>query len=324
MTIDPTAPLFTIESLRFEDHDDDAANDLQLRLQALGEAVDVWVGQDLTQVPWKEPWELCWVLGGDGVPATAGISLRIGICWEEDSPWEERGFYVGVFFASVDAMAPSLGDVGGQHAADHDVPTRVRAILHLANADILPPPGPDWCLLDGPVGGWNLDTRWSRPATVTGDTSPDDNYRELRDQARQGIEDTELAGALLYFFPAEDVLGLNLQQVVEHLAPAFVFGKLAMEEITRPDGEVHPWVTTVRNGGRNPLLDLSAYPAGFEIEGMDPATELEWEMMMSFVVGFDGGGASEWPGIAWAHLFTRRREPGMGLAGVNELSKPLR
>jgi len=51
---------------------------------------------------------------------------------------------------------------------------------------------------------------------------------------------------------------------------------------------------------------------------------LEWEMMMSFVVGFDGSGASEWPEVAWAHLFTRLREAGMGLSGVNELSEPLR
>ena len=316
-TIDPTKPLFTAESLRFEDHDDDAANDLEHRLQELGEAIDVWVGQGLVRVPWEDPWEHRWMLDGRTPPSTAGISLRVGICWEEDSPWEERGFYVGVFFADVDTMAPILDS--------RDGPTRVRAILHMAGADVLPPPGPDWCLMDGPLGGWNLDTRWSRPATVPReDTSPDDNYKEMQERVREGIEDAELAGALLYFFPAEDVLGLNLQQFVEHLAPAFVFGKLAFEEITRPDGDAHPWLTTVREGGRNPLLDLSAYPAGFEIEGMDPATELEWEMMMSFVEGFDGGGASEWPEIAWAHLFALRRDAGVGLAGVNELSEPLR
>ena len=50
-TIDPTTALFTVEPLRFEDHDDDAANDLEHRLQELGEAIDVWVGQGLTRLP---------------------------------------------------------------------------------------------------------------------------------------------------------------------------------------------------------------------------------------------------------------------------------
>ncbi len=313
--IRPNTLLFTAETLHFEFHDDAAADDHERRLRALEDAMDVWVGgSGLVQqsTPWNQHWEYYWALDGVSPPRATGVSLRVGACWDDDNPWGKRGIYLGVLFADVDAMGPLLGE-------GHDVPARVRAILRLAHADILPSRSPDWCLRDG------FDVGWARSAVASGPRDPDDSFRELRERVRKARGDARLyPAALLYFFPIENLIGLTLEQVAEHLAPAFVFGKLVMEEVVRQEDAVHPWVNAVRNGGRNPLLDLSAYPPGFRIEDMDLPTRLEWEMMRAFVEGFDGSGASEWPVIAWAHLFTLRREASMGLVGVNELAEPLR
>ena len=317
-SVDPTAPLFTVESLRYEDHGDTDANDLQNRLTALAESTDVWVGQGVPMIPWTEPWEFCWVLRRNSRSHADGISLRLGLCREEGGPWQERGLYVGVFFTGK-------YDLRLFSTRDQDFADRVRAILRMASAGILPPPGPDWCLLNDQVGGERLDTQWVRPATVTGDVNPLDHFWELRDLVREQLHDLDAslpaATALLYFFPAEDILSLNLQEVVEHIAPAFVFSRMVMEEMCRLPNEVHSWLTAYRRDGQNLLLQIKDPPGPFTIEGMDPVTELEWKMMMVFTEMVDEDRAAAWTEVICASLLDLRQDERMGLAGVNELAE---
>ena len=327
--IDFTKPLFTVENFDFEDPDDEAEADLQLRLDALAEAFDVWVGSGLRlSAGPKDAVERRWDLENPSEEDawTAG-TVRVGMVTEDASPWGVRGLYVAALFDGAEGAERLFGKPGSKKGA-REAERRVLACLRVSQAFRLPEERPDWCLLAEPSGGRSFENLWSKPASLAKQDVAQTNYQELRSEfeARGGAPDSVPSVALMYQWSAEEVIGPTPQLVVEKIEAAFVYMRMVIEDLTAAPTKRHPMVVEARRSIRaNRLLKVCAYPDDFVFPGdMIPPEQAEYDLLEPMVKGLDGSGASEWPEIVWAHLLRLRREAGIGLAGLWDLVDPLK
>jgi len=329
LPIDFTKPLFTVKSFDFEDPDDEAEADLQLRLDALAEAFDVWVGSGLhLSAEPKDAVERRWELENPSKKDSwkAG-TVRVGMVAEDASPLGVRGLYVAALFDGAEGAERLFGKPDSKKGA-REAERRVLACLRVSQAFRLPEERPDWCLLAEPCGGRAFENLWSKPASLAEQDVAQTNYHELRRefQTRGRAPDAVRSVALMYQWSAEELIGPTPQQLVERLEAAFVYMRMVVEDLAAPTAKRHQMVVDARRSIRaNPLLQLGAYPDGFVDPGdMIPPEQAEYDLMEPMVEGLDGSGASEWPEIVWAHLLRLRKEAGIGLAGLWDLVDPLK
>ena len=335
--VDPLAPLFSLGD--FEATDGRFKPDTIGRAWALARNLQVWAGVDarlddfapFRPVPeflwWPHP--RCWKPRHD----RNGPTLRVGIGHRGGLPrYEEPSAFVAVAWPNGHAVRRLVGDFGpvAEGARRAEATARAMAITAMCRAPCLPDDAPAWCVrrTDRRDPDGVVDTIFYEPAF---DRRAGDAVDELTwDDVQHEIATFELddesyfpAVFLMWRLPADEVVGGDLQEVTELLAPAFVAARMAMEETVRPFGRPHPLLGAAR-AGVDLLADIEDFPTGWARETADPTEVIERDLVRA-AVGRRLEGFTEYRAeVLLAHAVEWRRLPGIGLAGVIEMFEATR
>ena len=126
---------------------------------------------------------------------------------------------------------------------------------------------------------------------------------------------------LFFRYPAKAVAGLPIEEVVNLVAPSWVWCNWVINEISRPTYPVHSMLTDLRECGRNPLERTDAYPSNWDMDR--PLDWLEFQLAETFTDGLPYGVANEFRSMSAAHLVMLRRDPLVGVTGIMEIADHL-
>ena len=96
---------------------------------------------------------------------------------------------------------------------------------------------------------------------------------------------------LFFRYPAKAVVGLPIEEVMDLVAPSWVWCNWVIEEFSRPKDYVHPMLTELRECSRNPLEQTDDYPPGWDMDR--PLDWLEFQLAETFTDGLPYGVANE-------------------------------
>jgi hypothetical protein len=335
--VDPLAPLFSLGD--FEAPDGRFTPDTIGRAWALARNLQIWAGVDarlddfapFRAVPeslwWPHP--RCWKPRLD----RKGPTLRVGVGHQGGLPrHEEPSAFVAVAWPNGHAVRRLVGDFGpvAEGARRAEATARAMAITAMCRAPCLPAAAPAWCVrrTDRSDPDGVVDTIFYEPAfdRRAGDAVDELTWDDLRHEiATFELDDESYFPSvfLMWRWPANEVVGADLQEVTELLAPAFVAARMAVEETVRPFGRPHPLLGAVR-AGVDLLVDIEDFPTGWARETADPVEVIERDLVRDAVGRWLDGFTEYRAGVLLAHAVEWRRLPGIGLAGVIEMFGAMR
>lgn len=335
--IDPTTHLFGHAD--FEADGGRFSTETIGRTYALARNLHLWAGVDarldeyaaVPPVPehmwWPHP--RAWRPKHDGSGPTIRVCIgpRGGLARHE-----EPALFVAGAWPSGHAVRRLVGDFGpvAEAARRREATTRAMAVTAMCRAPGLPEDGPAWCLrrTDRSDPDRSLETVFHEPAfdRRAGDAVDELTWDDLRQEiAPFDLDDSTFLPSvfLMWRWRADEVVGGNVQQVTELLAPAFVAARMAVEETIRPFGRPHPLIGAVR-AGIDLLADIEGFPVGFDPQAGDPVEVIERDLVRAAVGRRLEGLPAYRADVLLAHAVEWRRLPGIGLAGVNEMFDAMR
>ena len=328
---DPTVPVLTEADF----NDNNPARISAWALGPLGDQLRSWQGSPLPSLDrvWTRGAEVSWKAGSRELPNHQLVQL-VAVGGPTAMPGNEPGLALALAALTPQAAArllPSPPWASGAQPVDKVWP-RVAAMLRLAGAPVLTARGRprrlEWWLRawspDAAVG----DIEYIIPAL---DSAGEDRGQwELAGQAVDEIYDPSKArhaqvAVALHFEPSE-VVDLPVEELACQLWPAWAWLRLLAAEIERPfSGKPHPWLRQLREDGRNPLVDVEAWPPEHDPEADEQELFVRELLLEPLMAGVGRGlGASEWPEIVLRRCLELIHEPSCGVEGVAELLDDLR
>lgn len=328
--IDPAAPLFDAADFGVDDEGRFRPTTIG-KVVALSRSLNVWAGADVEMddyAPCPAVPECVWwprPRGWTPPRDPRGPHVRVGIGHRGGLPrFEAPTLYIKASWPAGDAVRRLIGDFGpvARPARTAEATARAMALTRMARAAGLPERGPSWWLrrVNTSDPDRYMETTFYHPAIDRENDAIDElTWDDLR--AEIGAFDltsrTEYPQVFLTWrWDAREVLGGNLQELTELVAPAFIAAVLAAEETLRPFGRPHPLIGAVR-AGLDLARDLEGYPTGWDPDSADPVEVIERGLMRALVT--DPTVPEARAAVLAAHGTEWRRLPGIGVAGVVEL-----
>lgn len=331
--LDALAPLFDSRDFTVDDAGDTRSETIW-KMNALVLNLDLWAGtgaelDDMARFP-PAPERFWWPRPPTGAPAHDARCpiVRVGMGHHPGLVgFEDRWLYVAVDWPSGSAVRRLIGSFGPVAAAMRraEALQRAMAISAMARAEGLPTEVPRWVL--SRVDARDPD---NQTATLFESTAFDRGTGDALDylawdDLRSELAPFDLADkrfypqvSLIWRWSADEVVGANIQQLAELLAPAFVLARMAMEETLRPFGRPHPVIRALRSGF-NLLNEMEDYPPGWHTNPGDPVEVIERDLIRTGIGRRIEGLPERRADILLAHAVEWRRLPGIGLAGVIQM-----
>ncbi len=331
---DVLAPLFDSRDFTVDDAGD-VRSDTIWRMHALARNLDLWAGTGLElddMAPFPPSPESVWwprPRGGRGARRDGHSPIvRVGMGHHPGLPgFEDRWLYVAADWASPSAVRRLVGAIGSVAATSRrrQALDRAMAVTSAARAEGLPGGEPCWVLsrVDARQPDQQAATVFECTAFERGAGDALDHLTWddlLAELGAFDLADTTVQPqvSLIWRWPADDVIGGNVQQMSELLAPALVLARIALEETLRPFGKPHPAMKAVRRGV-NLLSEMEDYPPGWVTDPGDPVEVIERDLVRAAVGARIAALTPTRADNLLAHAVEWRRLPGVGLAGVVEL-----